>query len=106
MSFQFSSPDGFVRFIECNKRTINSAYFDGVSITYGNPSIYYGPMLVVRLRIELLIMTVPVILAVAYKLLLLLLAMTSTVNQLPILEHFLTSFITLIPCEMARSVLD
>ena len=37
MSFQFSSPDGFVRFIECNKRTINSAYFDGVSITYGNP---------------------------------------------------------------------
>ena len=80
-----------------------------VSITYGNPGdckhmdlcwwcdsgqSYY------------VIMTAPIILAVAFKLLLLLLAMTSTVNQLPILDHFLTSFITPIPCGMARSVLD
>ena len=31
-AYQFSSPDGFVRFIEHNERTINSAYFDGVRI--------------------------------------------------------------------------
>ena len=37
-AYQFSSPDGFVKFLKYNGSTVNSVYFDGVSITYGNPS--------------------------------------------------------------------